>query len=172
MSLVHRLVFAHSWFEPLFGEASSAVLSLSRSGLRWLCGGRIVLNWRTRAVFGNPTPIRLNCHKKNAFQVLWEQARDARTLVALEESMAVEDHRRRQTSFSELLLRHLVTGLLQAPSTCSVVRLTHKKVFFFSCASLGVNLLSPPTFSTQYLLIGRTPYMHAQSHLCKCSGRA
>lgn len=47
-------------------------------------------------------------------QVLWEQARDARTLVALEEKMSLEDHRRRQTSFSELLLRHLVTGLLPA----------------------------------------------------------
>ncbi|CAM9131909.1 unnamed protein product [Ectocarpus fasciculatus] len=43
------------------------------------------------------------------YQVLWEQARDARTLMALEDSMDFEDHRRRQVAFSELLLRHLVT---------------------------------------------------------------
>ncbi|CAN0172311.1 unnamed protein product [Ectocarpus sp. 6 AP-2014] len=43
------------------------------------------------------------------YQVLWEQARDARTLMALEDSMDFEDHRRRQSAFSELLLRHLVT---------------------------------------------------------------
>ncbi|CAB1117856.1 unnamed protein product [Ectocarpus sp. CCAP 1310/34] len=43
------------------------------------------------------------------YQVLWEQARDARTLMALEDSIDFEDHRRRQAAFSELLLRHLVT---------------------------------------------------------------
>eukprot|EP00752_Nemacystus_decipiens_P011662 g10350.t1 len=43
------------------------------------------------------------------YQILWEQARDAGVLVALEERMSLEDHKRRQTSFSELLLRHLVT---------------------------------------------------------------
>lgn len=47
----------------------------------------------------------------SSVQVLWEQARDARTLMALEDTMSLEDRRRRQTSFSELLLRHLVTGL-------------------------------------------------------------
>ena len=31
--------------------------------------------------------------------------------------MSLEDHRRRQTSFSELLLRHLVTGLMRARRT-------------------------------------------------------
>lgn len=50
----------------------------------------------------------------NAVQVLWEQARDARTLMELEDSMSLDDHRRRQSSFSELLLRHLVTGRLHS----------------------------------------------------------
>lgn len=49
----------------------------------------------------------------NAVQVLWEQARDTRTLMVLEDSISMEEHRKRQTSFSELLLRHLVTGRLQ-----------------------------------------------------------
>lgn len=31
--------------------------------------------------------------------------------MALEDSMDFEDHRRRQSAFSELLLRHLVTGV-------------------------------------------------------------
>eukprot|EP00903_Cladosiphon_okamuranus_P012090 g11349.t1 len=43
------------------------------------------------------------------YQVLWEQARDARALMALEDSMSAEDHRKRQAAFSELLLKHLVT---------------------------------------------------------------
>lgn len=55
-------------------------------------------------------------------QVLWEQARDARALMALEDSMSLDDLRRRQTSFSELLLRHLVTGSLR---TCCIHTFLH-----------------------------------------------
>lgn len=44
-------------------------------------------------------------------QNLWEQARTAGQTVVLEDTLFGQEDRRRRAAFSELLLRHLITGL-------------------------------------------------------------